>query len=176
MGFNESDPLSLCDPKLLHSLDLFYRDDECIPLKNGKIRLTERLSTDEKTMPTDWIPDDPLPPRKIPIKIEVENETGEAVRGWAKERQTLQMCGVSVTGERPFFVIKTGEGTLVAAGTDLEIRAKQDLDLKLVDYTVAGETLPLACDAHLRTTSFLGGVTVHQDGWHSLHWVQITVK
>ena len=176
MGFNESDPLSLCDPKLLHSLDLFYRDDECIPLKNGKIRLTERLSTDEKTMPTDWIPDDPLPPRKIPIKIEVENETGEAVRGWAKERQTLQMCGASVTGERPFFVIKTGEGTLVAAGTDLEIRAKQDLDLKLVDYTVAGETLPLACDAHLRTTSFLGGVTVHQDGWHSLHWVQITVK
>ena len=36
MGYNESDPLSLCDPKLLNSLPLVRRDDTVIPLDNKK--------------------------------------------------------------------------------------------------------------------------------------------
>lgn len=175
MGFNESDPLSLCDPGLLHSLGLRYRDDTVIPLRAGRIRLTERLSTDEKTMPTDWIPDNPLPARMIPVKIEVEASDGGVVRGWAKENNAISMCGVSISGERPFFVLKLSEHELAVTGTDLRLQTRLQTSLQLVDVAVDGGVTPVTCGGRIRETVHPGERVIHMEGWHRLHWVQITV-
>lgn len=176
MGYNESDPLSLCDPKLLNSLPLVRRDDTVIPLDNKKIRITERLSTDETTMPTDWIPYDPLPARNIPVKIVVEDEAGDITRGWAKEGNTISLCGAKISGFRPFFVIQVAENSFVAAGTDLMVKTDRSADFRLVDYTVDGKIHPLSCYSVLKKTVHPGETIIQQDGWHAMHWVQVTLK
>ena len=176
MGYNESDPLSLCDPKLLNSLPLVRRDDTVIPLDNKKIRITERLSTDETTMPTDWIPYDSLPARNIPVKIVVEDEAGDITRGWAKEGNTISLCGAKISGFRPFFVIQVAENSFVAAGTDLMVKTDRSADFRLVDYTVDGKIHPLSCYSVLKKTVHPGETIIQQDGWHAMHWVQVTLK
>lgn len=176
MGYNESDPLSLCDPKLLDSLPLARRKDSVIPLVSGSIRITERLSTDETTMPTDWIPYDPLPARNIPVKIEIEEESGFVTRGWAKEGNVISMYGADISGDRPFYVIQVAENSLVAAGTDLTIKTNRQADFTLVNYTVDGQIHPLNCYSPLRKTVRPGETVIHQDGWQAMHWVQITLE
>ena len=176
MGYNESDPLSLCDPKLLDSLPLVCRKDSVIPIVNGSIRITERLSTDETTMPTDWIPYDKLPARNIPIKIEIEDECGYVTRGWAKEGNAISMCGADISGVRPFYVIQVAENSFVAAGTDLTIKTNRQADFTLVDYTVDGQIHPLNCYSPLRKTMRPGETVIQQDGWQAMHWVQVTLE
>lgn len=176
MGYNESDPLSLCDPKLLDSLPLVRRKDSVIPIVNGSIRITERLSTDETTMPTDWIPYDKLPARNIPIKIEIEDEGGYVTRGWAKEGNAISMCGADISGVRPFYVIQVAENSFVAAGTDLTIKTNRQADFTLVDYTVDGQIHPLNCYSPLRKTMRPGETVIQQDGWQAMHWVQVTLE
>lgn len=176
MGYNESDPLSLCDPKLLDSLPLVRRKDSVIPIVNGSIRITERLSTDETTMPTDWIPYDKLPARNIPIKIEIEDEGGYVTRGWAKEGNAISMCGADISGVRPFYVIQVAENSFVAAGTDLTIKTNRQADFTLVDYTVDGQIHPLNCYSPLRKTMRPGETVIRQDGWQAMHWMQVTLE
>ena len=56
MGYNESDPLSLCDPKLLNSLPLVRRDDTVIPLDNKKYALQSVLAlTKPRCLPTGFL-------------------------------------------------------------------------------------------------------------------------
>mgnify|MGYP000438235037 FL=1 len=115
-------------------------------------------------MPTDWIPYDPLPARNIPVKIVVEDEAGDITRGWAKEGNTISLCGANISGFRPFFVIQVAENSFVAAGTDLMVKTEHSADFRLVDYTVDGKnpSLELLFCSEKNSAS---GRNHHPTGW-----------
>lgn len=178
MGFNQSTPLSICDPNLLAEKKLVKRKENTIPIQDGRIVFTDRLSTDETTMPTDWIPNDPLPSRMIPIKIEFQTEDGEVKRAWTKENIPIPMCSVHVTGQRPVFAIRISNKEFVVAGSDVKIYTKQphSLKLKLVDYTVVGKTQELDCVYQLKHTITEDALQIHCQNWQAMHWIHVTVQ
>jgi len=56
------------------------------------------------------------------------------------------------------------------------VKTDRSADFRLVDYTVDGKIHPLSCYSVLKKTVHPGETIIQQEGWHAMHWVQVTLK
>lgn len=174
MGFNDSNMLGVCDPKLFEGLPIIRRLDTCIPLKGGRICIEEQLSVDEKTMNTDWIPNQKLPDRNMPVRIEIQNDRQEVERGWVKNGQNLKIEGMTFTSQKPLFVIRLSADEILVSGTEFDIYGGGDgIECALADYCGKECKSSLLGYGELQQEKTNKGIHVRLRGWQRMYWVSV---
>lgn len=175
LGFNDSNMLGVCDPVLFQQLPIKRYSETCIPLKDGQICFKEQLSTNEKTMNTDWVPNQRLRDRNMPVKIEVQNNKQETYRGWIKNGETLQIGSLLITSQKPLFAIQLSDHEVMVSGTEFTVSSTVGvIDCSLKDYSSEEQkSLPIT-DTELAQQSMSQGLHISLKGWQRMHWVAIS--
>lgn len=174
LGFNDSNPLGVCDPALFAELPIQRYSETCIPLMDGKICFTERFSTEEKTMNTDWVPNQKLADRNMPVKIEIRDTQDRTFRGWLKDGESVSVGGLTFTSENPLFVLRVSDHEVIASGSEFDISGENPIaGCSLVDYSSQEGNTKAIAGAALRLTPSEQGAHVSLQGWQRMHWVSV---
>lgn len=157
--------------QLLKELPLKRRTPLCMPLVGGELRYTERWSTDEKTMKTDWVPLDKLPDRMVVNTITVSGPDGTMRRAWSGEGAPVQVGPLSFTSPGPMFVLNEG-GRLFVAGGEIRVTGcEQPPPVSLIDWRCA--TGPRNTGMPLSWKSDGMSFVLALNGWQQLHWIEL---
>lgn len=122
--------------KILNSLDLHKKDNK-LYLKDGYIKVYNKLSKNEKTMRTDWVPNQKLPDRDIVSKLEVVS-AGITERVYINHGELFEFNKIKVTSNEFNFVYVIDRQTIIVCGNSfgLDVRNNYEFpNILLVDDT-----------------------------------------
>ncbi len=157
--------------QLLTELPLARRPKLSLPLVDGELRYTERMSTDEKAMKSDWVPLDKLPDRMVVTSITVADKAGGLRRAWSGEGAPIQMGSLSFSSPEPLFVV-IQQGRVLLVGGEIRVAGcAQPPSGFLVDWRCAGGVRPL--QSPLSWTRDDDGWVTRLSGWQRLHWIEL---
>ncbi len=106
---------------LLESMPLLHAKENEFPLAGGILKFTERLSTEELTMKTDWGPSQKLPDRQLVTKIEVVDNNQQLERGWSWEGEPFIIDGIMLACPTSLFLWKEAPGQYLVAGENIQV-------------------------------------------------------
>jgi len=157
---------------LLLSLPLQKRREEVIALADGELRFTQRWSTDEKTMKSDWSPLEKLPDRHVVTRVEWVDAQGKLRRGWSGEGAPFHFADFSISSDSPLFLLADSEPLRVASAS-IRIAGAAAPAAQLCDWRMDGwHTLDLPL-----TWQREGGFWVLRlEGWQRRYWVALAAK
>jgi hypothetical protein len=155
--------------RLLDTLPLQVMTSQ-IPIRDGWIRFGERLSTEERTLPTDWIPNQKLPDRLVVESVEVLDSTRSIVRAWSGEGKPISIDGISLSSAHPLFVIRLSYRSFQIAGQDIRFTADSVTWLpqaRLIDKNgTPGPIIPLeVADGYHQ---------LHLPPWQQTYWIHLS--
>ncbi len=177
LGFNDSNILGVCDPVLFEQLPIERYSETCIPLVDGQICIQEQFSTEEKTMHTDWIPNQKLRDRNMPVKIVVQNHQNQIRRGWLKNGEPLQVGDLTVTSENPLFLIQISDEEIIVSGSEFEVFSSKPISgYSLVDYDIREQKIRTVAKTELAIKYSEREMHVSLKGWQRMHWLSIRTK
>ncbi len=157
--------------QLLKELPLARRPKLSLPLVDGELRYTERMSTDEKTMKTDWVPLDKLPDRMVVTSVAVVDKAGGLCRAWSGEGAPVQIGSLVFSSPDPLFAV-IRDGRIFLAGSEIQLSGcTQPPRITLVDWRCSSGTQAL--EAAPCWTQEGNQWVVRLNGWQRLHWVEI---
>ncbi len=153
--------------ELLLALPLKKRSEEVIALADGELRFTQRWSTDEKTMKSDWSPLEKLPDRNVVTRVEMVDTQGKLRRGWSGEGAPFLLNGCSISADGPLFLL-ADNGTLRAAAATIRITGAAALSARLCDWRMNGwHTLDTPLTWHREGDSWV----LRLEGWQRRYWI-----
>lgn len=154
--------------ELVQALPMKKRSEEVIALVDGELRFTQRWSTDEKTMKSDWSPLEKLPDRNVVTRVEMLDKHGHLRRGWSGEGAPFHIGEISISADGPFFLLN--DGPLRVAGAVIRVAGGEKPKATLVDWRLDGwHTL----DTPLPWRREGGFWVLRLDGWHRRYWVEL---
>ena len=167
------DPDMINLAQLIDSLPLQRSRRGIIPLVNGEIRFGERLSTNEKTMKADWLPNQKLPDRDVITKVEVYDQDGVLQRAWS-ENEVLVVDGGDISSNHSLFMIRKGKGNYLITGMNIYLTGiRQVKRVQLIEWQYLTGQRELKTDLKIDQTG--DTVQIELEGWQRSHWVEVVV-
>lgn len=155
--------------ELVQTLPLKKRSEEVMALADGELRFTQRWSTDEKTMKSDWSPLEKLPDRNVVTRVEMVDGKGNLRRGWSGEGAPFHLNGCSISADGPLFLL-ADNGPLRVAAAAIRIAGATEPSAKLCDWRMDGWH---SLDVLLSWQREGGFWVLRLEGWQRRYWVEL---
>jgi hypothetical protein len=169
LGYDGADKSLRPLKELVLSLPLAKRSEEMLALMDGELRFTQRWSTDEQTMKSDWSPLEKLPDRNVVTRVEMVDTQGNLRRGWSGEGAPFHVNGYAISAEGPLFLL-ADNGPLRVAAAAIRIADGAEPNAKLCDWRLDGwHTL----DTPLIWQREGGFYVLRLAGWQRRYWVEL---
>lgn len=172
LGWNAGSqhPLSRLEA-LLETMPLTRLAGDVLPLVNGMMRFTERLSSDERAMKTDWGPSAKLPECRVVQAVEVANAQGQLERGWSGEGQPFSVDGVTLWSPSSLFVWREAQRQFLVAGNEVSV-VGSSCSPRATLVTESGDEYSLARHWEHDSDTW----TLRLYGWERRHRVRIVIN
>ena len=138
-GFNEENEHTNRLHQMIYEIDDITKTDRMnIKLKDGMLKFTERWSTDERTMPTDWVPNNQLPDRHVEDTVCIYDNDENIKKGFSLMGTALAFDDHMISSDSSMFVFKIAKDHYIISGNRIYISNVDKYEHKVVEMNNNG--------------------------------------